>query len=131
MVGWGLGVTIALESVARIANTLGWWAVIEKPPPALSFSKLFAARIAGEAIDYTTPSAQLGGQLVMALMVRRELPIAAGLATVVIATFAEAIGQIGFICGALLLSMRLAASFQKLFWPMVGGLLITLGLAAG
>src|SRR5579871_1573763 len=91
MVGWGLGVTIALESVARIANTLGWWAVIEKPPPALSFSKLFAARIAGEAIDYTTPSAQLGGQLVMALMVRRELPIAAGLATVVIATFAEAI----------------------------------------
>ncbi len=131
LVGWGLGVTISLEALARLANTLGWRATIDNCPRQLTLPKLFAARIAGEAIDYTTPSAQLGGQVVMALMVRQRLPIAAGLATVVIATFAEALGQIGFICGALLLSMRLAASFQKLFWPMVGGLLITLGLAAG
>jgi uncharacterized membrane protein YbhN (UPF0104 family) len=130
-VGWGLGVTIAMEGLARIANTLGWRAAIENCPRELTFPRLFAARIAGEAIDYTTPSAQLGGQLVMALMVRRELPIAAGLATVVIATFAEAVGQIGFICGALLLSIRLAASFEKLFWPIVGGLVITVSLAGG
>jgi hypothetical protein len=49
----------------------------------------------------------------------------------VIATFAEALGQIGFICGALLLSARLAASFQNLFWPVVGGLGIMVGLAMG
>ncbi len=131
LVGWGLGVTIAMEAVARFANTFGWRATIENCPRELTLPKLFTARIAGEAIDYTTPSAQLGGQVVMALMVRRELPIAAGLATVVIATFAEAVGQIGFICGALLLSIRLAASFQNLFWPIVGGLLITVGLAGG
>src|SRR5215469_4064951 len=130
LVGWGLSVTIAMEALARIANTLGWRAVIENCPRQLTFPRLFAARIAGEAVDYTTPSAQLGGQIVMALMVRRELPIAAGLATVVIATFAEAMGQIGFICGALLLSIRLAASFNQLFWPIVGGLAITISLAA-
>src|SRR5579875_2598380 len=130
-VGWGIGVTIALEGVARIANTLGWRTVIERCPRGLTFSRLFAARIAGEAIDYTTPSAQLGGQVVMALMVRDELPIAAGLATVVIATFAEAIGQIGFVLGALMLSARLAATVHKLFWPLVGGLSLTVTLAVG
>jgi uncharacterized membrane protein YbhN (UPF0104 family) len=131
LVGWGLAATIALEAVARLSNALGWRAVIEDCPRALSFRQLFAARIAGEAIDYTTPSAQLGGQVVMALMVRRVLPLAAGLASVVIATFAEAMGQIGFICGALLLSVRLASSFANLFWPVVGGLTITIALAAG
>jgi hypothetical protein len=131
LVGWGLAVTIAMEALARLANTLGWRVAIERCPPELTFSKLFAARIAGEAIDYTTPSAQLGGQVVMALMVRKVLAIAKGLATVVIATFAEAIGQIGFICGALLLSARLASSFANLFWPILGGLAITVGLAAG
>ncbi len=131
LVGWGLAVTIAMEFLARLANTLGWRAAIENCPRELTLPRLFAARIAGEAIDYTTPSAQLGGQIVMALMVRRELPIAAGLATVVIATFSEAVGQIGFICGALLLSIRLAASFQELFWPVVAGLLVTIGLAGG
>ena len=130
-VGWGLGVTIALEGVARLANTLGWRAAIENCPRKLTLSHLFAARIAGEAIDYTTPSAQLGGQIVMALMVRDELPIAAGLATVVIATFAEAIGQIGFICVALLLSIRLASSLNDMFWPITGGIGITIALAAG
>ena len=131
LVGWGLALTITMEALARIANTLGWRVVIEKCPRELTFPKLFAARIAGEAIDYTTPSAQLGGQVVMALMVRRVLDIAAGLATVVIATFAEAIGQIGFVCAALLLSARLAGSFKNLFWPITGGLAITIALAAG
>jgi glycosyltransferase 2 family protein len=131
LVGWGLVVTIAMEALSRIANTLGWRVVIEKRPPELTFGKLFLARIAGEAIDYTTPSAQLGGQVVMALMVRRVLVIAAGLATVVIASFAEALGQIGFICVALLLSARLTSSFSNLFWPITGGLAISIGLAAG
>jgi glycosyltransferase 2 family protein len=129
LVGWGLGVTIAMEALARIANTVGWRVVIENCPAKLTLPKLFAARIAGEAVDYTTPSAQLGGQIVMALMVRRELPLAAGLASVVIATFAEAVGQIGFICIALLLSIRLAASLSDLFWPIIAGLAITISLA--
>src|SRR5579875_204967 len=129
-VGWGIGVTIALEGVARIANTLGWRTVIERCPRGLTFSRLFAARIAGEAIDYTTPSAQLGGQFVMAMMVRRELAIAAGLASVIIAALAEAFGQIGFVILALLISLDLASSVRELFWPIVAGLTVTIGLAA-
>lgn len=131
MVGWGLGVTIALEGVARLANTLGWRVAICDYPARLSFSRLFLARVAGEAIDYTTPSAQLGGQFVMAMMVKRDLRLPKGLASVIAATMAEAIGQIGFVIMALLLSARLASSYHELFWPVTGGITLTVGLAAG
>src|SRR6202166_799335 len=74
--GWGLLLTVALEAVARLANTLGWRVTIENCPSRLGLGEMFAARIAGEAVDYVTPSAQLGGQVVMAMMARDKLRIA-------------------------------------------------------
>lgn len=129
--GWGLVATIALETVARFANTLGWRVTIENYPRSLSLGELFVARIAGEAIDYVTPSAQLGGQFVMALMVRRKLAMALGLATVIAASLAEAVGQIGFISGGLLSTLPLTSGMRHLFWPIVVGFAIALGLIAG
>ena len=82
--------TIMLEAVSRVANTLGWRVTINDYPRQLRFGELFVARVSGEAIDYVTPTAQLGGQLVMAMMVRRKLAMAIGLATVVVASLAEA-----------------------------------------
>ncbi len=131
LAGWGLAATIALESVARFANTLGWRVAIEKYPRSLSLGELFVARIAGEAIDYVTPSAQLGGQFVMALMVRRKLAMAVGLATVIAASLAEAVGQIGFISGGLLSTFPFTTGMRHLFWPIVVGFTIALGLIAG
>ena len=131
MAGWGLLLTIALEAVARLANTLGWRTTIEDYPARLGLGELFVARIAGEAIDYVTPSAQLGGQFVMALMVRRKLAMAAGLASVIVAALAEALGQVGFITLAILMTLPLVAKLHHLFWPIVAGLLIAFSLAAG
>ena len=51
----------------------------------LRMAQLFFTRIAGEAVDYITPSAQIGGQFVMAMMVRQKLRMSFGLATVVVA----------------------------------------------
>lgn len=128
LVGWGLALTIALETVSRVFNTLGWRVTIADYPRDLSFLRMFAARIAGEAVDYTTPSAQLGGQFLMALMVRRKLEMAVGLATVVVAALAEGVGQIAFISGALLWSIQLASTVEKLLWPVIGGMAIAIGL---
>lgn len=131
LAGWGLVFTITLESVARVANTLGWRVTIENYPRTLRFGELFVARIAGEAVDYVTPSGQLGGQFVMALMVRRKLAIAAGLATVIVATLAEALGQIGFITAALMAVIPLEVRLSHFFWPVTGGMAVAVGLAAG
>ncbi len=94
LAGWGLVLAISLEAVARVVNTFGWSVTIGHHGHGLHFRQLFGARIAGEAIDYVTPSAQLGGQFVMAMMVRRYLDMAVGLATVVIAALCEMVGQI-------------------------------------
>jgi uncharacterized membrane protein YbhN (UPF0104 family) len=131
LAGWGLLLTISLETVARFANTLGWRVTIADYPRDLSLLELFAARIGGEAVDYTTPSAQLGGQFVMALTVRQKLRMPVGLATVVIAALAEAIGQIGFITLALLASVGLVPEAARLMWPIAGGFTLALALAAG
>jgi glycosyltransferase 2 family protein len=130
LAGWGLLLTITLEALARFANTLGWRITIENCPRDLSLSEMFVARIAGEAVDYTTPSAQLGGQFVMALMVRRKLAMAVGLTTVIVASLAEAVGQIGFISGALLFALPAEAKLHHLFWPVMSGLIIAIALAA-
>ena len=131
LAGWGLALTISLEAVARIANTFGWWVTIGSLGHGLRFFQLFTARIAGEAIDYVTPSAQLGGQFVMAMMVRRNLEMAAGLSTVVIASLSEMIGQIGFISFALLMSIRLVPRASDFFWAIIGGFVLALGLIGG
>jgi len=129
--GWGLAFTISLEAIARIANTVGWRVTITDYPANLTFRELFVARVSGEAIDYVTPSAQLGGQFVMAMMVRAKLTMAAGLATVVIASLAEALGQIGFITGGLVAGLPLEAGMHRLFLPAIGGLGIAIALAGG
>ena len=131
LAGWGLGLTIALEAVSRVMNTLGWRITIAEYPCTLGFAQLFGARIAGEAVDYVTPTAQLGGQFVMALMVRRKLRMPVGLATVIVASLAESVGQIVFISGALLISMQLIPEAHRLVWPIVGGLAIAVALAGG
>ncbi len=129
--GWGLVLTVSLEAIARFANTLGWRVTIENCPRGLGLGQLFGARIAGEAVDYVTPSAQLGGQFVMAMMVRRKLRMAAGLVTVVVAALAEMVGQVGFITGGMLAVLPFEAKFHHLLWPALGGLALAIALAAG
>jgi uncharacterized membrane protein YbhN (UPF0104 family) len=128
LAGWGLALTISLEALARVANTLGWWVTIGPDRHGLRFGQLFAARIAGEAIDYVTPSAQLGGQFVMAMMVRRNLEMAVGLSTAMIAALCEMVGQIAFITLALLMSIRLVPRTSDLFWAIIGGLVLALAM---
>jgi len=131
MAGWGLALTISLEALARIANTLGWRVTIEDYPPKLRFIELFAARIGGEAIDYVTPSAQLGGQFVMAVDVREKLRMPVGLAAVIVASLAEAVGQIVFLSIALVISLRLIPVAANLYWSIVGGFALAMALAGG
>jgi uncharacterized membrane protein YbhN (UPF0104 family) len=131
MAGWGLILTVSLEAVARMLNTLGWRVTISDYPRALSFGELFVARVGGEAVDYTTPSANLGGQFVMALTVRRKLRMPVGLATTIVAALAEAVGQIVFVAAALMLSLGMIPSTEHLFWPIAGGFTLALLLAAG
>jgi hypothetical protein len=128
LAGWGVALTVSLEGVARVVNTVGWRVTIYDCPPSLGIAQLFFARIAGEAIDYITPPS---GQFVMAMMVRQKLSMSFGLATAVVAALAEVIGQIVFITLAILVSLNMIPAGARLFLPIVGGFAIALLLAGG
>lgn len=66
---WTLALLFAMRAGYLLFRTWIWRVVYSRydaPPP---FTHLFAARIAGHAVSYLTPSAYVGGEAVRALMV--------------------------------------------------------------
>jgi uncharacterized membrane protein YbhN (UPF0104 family) len=127
---WGLSVTVCLDAFLLTANTAGWRAAIVPYPKPLSFKQLFAARIAGEAIDYLTPTVQLGGSFVSAMMIRDKLSLSRGLASTAIASLSEALSKLLFIVAALILSARQLPPSSGLKWLITGGLVVTAALTS-
>jgi hypothetical protein len=62
--GWGLIPFILFEGVVNVFHTLGWRYCLSEPYRSLPFTRLFAIRLAGGSINYFTPTATLGGEVV-------------------------------------------------------------------
>jgi phosphatidylglycerophosphate synthase/uncharacterized membrane protein YbhN (UPF0104 family) len=124
LVGWGIVPIVLQESVAYLANTLGWWAAFPWPRPAIPFGQLLAARIAGDAVNYTTPTATLGGEFVRTRLLRGRAPTTSLVASVAVAKLSQTIGQISFV----IIGLAIVIDETPLPAPIQHGLLI--GLAA-
>ena len=61
--GWALPGFIALEFLAEAFHTRGWSYCLSPVYRRLSWFRLFRIRLAGNAINYLTPTAALGGEL--------------------------------------------------------------------
>ena len=97
VIGWGFAVIIGQELLAMTANTLGWRQAFLPPRGAIPFFRLFAARVAGDAINYVTPTATIGGEFVRARMIEGELTPRAVWASVAVAKISQTVGQALFI----------------------------------
>jgi hypothetical protein len=62
--GWGLIPFILLEGMVNVFHTLGWRYCLSESHRSLPFARLFAIRLAGGSINYFTPTATLGGEVV-------------------------------------------------------------------
>jgi uncharacterized protein (TIRG00374 family) len=100
---------------AYILDTLGWWWVLSRcfvgatnaRTPIPSVVRLFALRAAGEAVNAITPTAYFGGEPVKAwLLHRRGVPLAPGLASVVVSKTALMLTQGPFVLLGLLIALR-------------------------
>lgn len=106
-------------------EAFGWQLTLGPLASRVGFIRLFAVRMAGEALNVTTPSAYVGGEPLKAYLIKRYgVPMVDGLASVIIAKTIMTLAQILFI----LLGITLA------FWIIGGGgyndlaMLVSLGL---
>ncbi len=97
LVGWGIVPIILQEGVSYLANTLGWRTAFPQPRPAIPLRQLLAARIAGDAVNYVTPTASLGGEFVRGRLLRGRTTNTAIVASVAVAKLSQTVGQIAFV----------------------------------
>jgi len=89
---WRLGVLLVFPfALGAVCDTLGWCSAFRAARPP--FSALFRARLVGEAVNFTTPTAQVGGEAVKAWLLRRHVAFTEALSSVIVAKTTIAIAQ--------------------------------------
>ena len=79
-------------------EALGWRMTLGLYAQRVGFAQLFAIRMAGEAVNVTTPTAYIGGEPLKAYLLKRyDVPFVDGLASVVTAKTTMTIAQVLFI----------------------------------
>jgi glycosyltransferase 2 family protein len=113
MIGWGILLIIAAEILAFLANTLGWRAVFSPGARAPSFGQLLLVRIAGDGVNYLTPTATMGGEFVRVRMLQGRAPTPSLAASVMVAKLTQTVGLVIYIASGLFIvldNIRLPAA---------------------
>jgi hypothetical protein len=100
--GWGFAVLMPFQIFDHMLNALGW--KLAFPPesaPGATFWDLVRVRIAGDGVNYLTPSANIGGEFVRPGMMRSSLPQDVKVTSVVVAKITQSVGQAFFILSGL------------------------------
>ena len=108
LLGWGLVPFVLMEGIAHPLRTLGWKYCLSPPHRSLPFVRLLAINLAGNSINYFTPTATLGGEVVKGtlLSLNHQGPEAA--TGVIIGKLAYALSQLLFvILGSILILRRI------------------------
>ena len=131
LVGWGIFVIIAAEILAFLANTLGWRAAFPRQETVPSFGQLLLARIAGDGVNYLTPTATMGGEFVRVRMLQGQAPVPSLAASVMVAKLTQTIGLLVFVsCGllAVINELRLPSSVK---WGILASLVVFAAMISG
>lgn len=128
-VGWGIVLVVGQETVAHLLNALGWrFAFTRDEAAAFPFGELLRLRVAGDAINYLTPSATVAGEFARAAMLSAHHGATVRAGSVVVAKSAQTLGQVVFVAaGFALVGTRLVIGAPRAsprFWLVAGPLLI-------
>ncbi|MFI5348501.1 MAG: lysylphosphatidylglycerol synthase transmembrane domain-containing protein [Elusimicrobiota bacterium] len=96
--GWGFAALMPFQILDHMLNATGW--KLAFPPQdagGAGFWDLVRVRIAGDGVNYLTPSAQIGGEFVRPGMMRSRLPHDVKVTSVLIAKITQSVGQAFFI----------------------------------
>jgi uncharacterized protein (TIRG00374 family) len=115
--------------VAVLVDTLGWRFTFPTPPR--SFGRLLAVRLAGEAVNLGTPTASVGGEPVKAYLLRPEVALRDGLASVVIDKTTGVVSQVLLLLVGLLVGVVLLPVPRPLTVAAAGALAVEILCVGG
>ncbi len=113
-VGWGMAVIVPLHAVDHIFNSLGWRYAFAEDGDRYSLWELFKVRIAGDGVNYLTPSATIAGEVIRPAMLMERSASASdskrlmgeAVSSVVVAKFSQALSQAVFVLLGLALVVK-------------------------
>lgn len=129
-VGWRLGIVLCFPYLLTTTiDTWGWrFVFLRRVPP---FGALWNARLAGEAVNATTPTASVGGEPVKAYLLRPWVPPVEGLASVIVDKTAVVLGQGVFLALGLVLAWTMVPGSDALVTGMTFLLVVELLAVTG
>ena len=133
--GWGFALVLPFQIFDHMLNATGWLlAFTPDETPKVSYWDLVRVRIAGDGVNYLTPSGNIAGEFVRPGMLRSPLSDEAKVSSVVVAKATQAVGQALFVLFGLiyLLNARLY-DFKagQAGWAAAGMSFILFGVAIG
>jgi uncharacterized membrane protein YbhN (UPF0104 family) len=95
--GWGLAVILLVESLSVALNTGGWALAFPSGERPVGAWRLFGARLAGDGVNYLTPSATVGGELLRVRLLGPHVSASLRWASVSVAKIGQSLAQAVFI----------------------------------
>ncbi len=110
-----------------LLEAVGWRWTLGPYAARLAFGRLFAVRMAGEAINASTPAAYVGGEPLKAYLLKSYgIPMVEGLASVITAKTIMTLAQVLFMMCGLALGFWLLGGWHVTFWGGLASLLLLL-----
>jgi len=107
--GWKFGLILGLSASWHCLNTIAWGLALAETQHKSRFKHLFCARLAGEAVNCMTPIVNLGGEPLKAYLLRKQIPLSDGIASVVIDRTVHTLSGVVFVSlGVVLAITRLS-----------------------
>lgn len=131
---WRFGLILLFYIVIFGLDTVGWQLTLSPTAGSrVRWRELFWTRLAGEAVNYVTPTAWIGGEPVKAVLLSKRygIPMADGMASVVIAKTTFSLSMFLFIVTGIvvtLLTQRIHSSLFTWVWVTLPVLGVLLGL---
>jgi hypothetical protein len=130
VIGWGLVAILMVESFGVGLNTVGWAFAFPRGERTVSVRRLLAARLAGDGVNYLTPSATIGGELLRVRLLGHRVPIGVRWGSVSVAKIGQSVAQAVFVLlGVGLVLPRVGGGSAWLGW-LVGGVAAVVVTAA-
>src|SRR5262249_343420 len=117
-IGWGLAVVVLIEGLSVLFNTTGWALAFPPGERTAGGGRLLGLRLAGDGVNYLTPSASVGGELLRIRLLAGQGPSSVTWASVWVAKLGQTAAQLSFVCLGLAVVLP---RFTHLS-PWVGGL---------